>query len=68
MCVCEREREGGGVRIKNSEIAGTAFYFLRLNLYTPTQIHDVFYSNCPAAKQRRNDIILISMGRDDVAV
>ena len=28
----------------------------------------IIYSHCPAAKQRRNDVILTSVGHDDVAV
>ena len=50
---------------KNSEIAGTAFYFLRLNLCAKRQIT---YSHCSAAKQRWNDVILTSVGHNNVAV
>ena len=50
---------------KNSKIAGPAFYSYALTCILKRQIT---YSHCPAAKQRRNDVILTSVGHDDVAV
>ena len=49
---------------KNFEIAGTAFYFLCLTVYSKKG--QIIYSNCPAAKQRPNDAM--SVGHDEVQV
>ena len=62
--VCIPHLQGRGH--KNSEIASTAFFFLRLD---PVNLkRQIIYIHCPSAKQRRNVVILTSVGHDDVAV
>ena len=56
---------GGGGGIKTMKLLVLLFISYALIYIRKRQI---IYSHCLAAKQRRNDVILTSVGHDDIAV